>query len=250
LSDVLGDPLDVIGSGPTVVSSTSAVDASEVLAHYSAAGALPASVFMCLEAAAGGQSSVATAPTCHVQNYVIGNNALAVDAAGSEAERLGYSHAMTAAKASEGAAEDVGRHLLEVARRMRSSPGPDCLISGGEPVVRLAPAASRGRGGRNQQLILAAVERLMAESQPPGMVILSAGTDGEDGPTDAAGAWLDDAVLANARTLGLDPADYLGRNDAYTFFSAAGGLLKTGPTHTNVCDVRVVLVDRIELAER
>jgi glycerate 2-kinase len=250
LSDVLGDPLDVIASGPTVDSTTTARDALEVLTRYSAAGSLPAAVFMCIEQAAATEFSRANTSTCQVNNEVIGNNALAVDAAGIEAEKLGYSHAMTAAKCSEGLAEDVGRHLLDVALRMRATAGPDCLISGGEPVVRLAPAAARGKGGRNQQLVLAALERLAREGQPAGVVLLSAGTDGEDGPTDAAGAWLDDEVLERGAELGLDPATYLGRNDAYTFFSAAGGLLKTGPTHTNVCDLRVILVDRIELAQR
>ncbi len=178
---------------------------------------------------------------------MIGNNAVAVDAAGMEAERRGYSHAMVAARSSEGPAEELGRHLADVALRMRGERGPDCLVSGGEPVVRLAPAQQRGRGGRNQQLVLAAVEAL-ASKRPAGVCILSGGTDGEDGPTDAAGAMLDDQVLQAGER--LDAADYLRRNDAYTYFSTAGGLLKTGPTHTNVCDVRVVLVDRVELNER
>src|SRR5207253_14439 len=107
---------------------------------------------------------------------------VAVDAAGTEAERLGYSHAMIAAKSSEGVAEEVGRHLAEMALQMRGGSGPNCLISGGEPVVKLVAAAERGLGGRNQQLVLAAVERLQSDGAR-GIALLSGGTDGEDGPT-------------------------------------------------------------------
>jgi glycerate-2-kinase len=125
---------------------------------------------------------------------------------------------------------------------MREGPGPDCLITGGEPVVTLAPASIRGMGGRNQQLVLAALERLRSDGAR-GIALLSGGTDGEDGPTDAAGAVLDADVLASAAQ-GLDPADCLARNDAYHFFAPLGALITTGPTGTNVCDVRVVVVDQ------
>jgi len=127
---------------------------------------------------------------------------------------------------------------------MRDGQGPDCLVSGGEPVVMLVDAARRGLGGRNQQLVLAAVEHLAADGAA-GIVLLSGGTDGEDGPTDAAGAFLDADVLGAAKQRGLDPADYLARNDAYHFFEPLGALIKTGPTHTNVCDLRVVVVNRV-----
>ncbi|MBN2475296.1 MAG: glycerate kinase, partial [Pirellulales bacterium] len=140
-------------------------------------------------------------------------------------------------------AEEVGRHLAEMACRMRAAPGPNCLISGGEPVVTLVDSSRRGLGGRNQQLVLAAVECLAGDGAER-LVLLSGGTDGEDGPTDAAGALLDADVLAAAARRHLDPADYLARNDAYHFFQPLGALIHTGPTHTNVCDVRVVLVER------
>jgi glycerate-2-kinase len=120
------------------------------------------------------------------------------------------------------------------------------LISGGEPVVQLVPAAQRGMGGRNQQLVLAALEHLGQRTE--GIVLLSGGTDGEDGPTDAAGAFFDEQIATATRQRGLEAADYLRRNDAYHFFDPLGGLVRTGPTHTNVCDLRVVLVDRIENA--
>jgi hydroxypyruvate reductase len=261
LSDVMGDPLDIIASGPTVASRSTPREALAVLERFAARGHVPDTIFAALERPAGVGSSLTGAPWIgqasaprtsaarEPLNVVIGANALAVDAAGLEAERLGYSHAMTSAARGEGAVEEVGQRMADLAMAMRRDAGPDCLISGGEPVAHLAPLEIRGRGGRNQQLALAALCRL-APSWPSGVLILSGGTDGEDGPTDAAGAWVDDDVIAAARAHSLDPADSLRRNDAYTFFSRSGGLLKTGPTHTNVCDLRVALVDRIELAAR
>jgi glycerate-2-kinase len=249
ISDVLGDPLDVIASGPTVPDTKSPADALEVLRRFDAraAGISPA-VFQYLEQAVAVTRREGAAGSS-VINLVIGNNAVAVDAAGIEAERRGYAHAMLAANALEGPAEDVGRHLAEMAIRMRDEPGPDCLITGGEPTVRLVPAEQRGLGGRNQQLVLGALLRLL-ETQDAGrdplrdLALLSGGTDGEDGPTDAAGAFVDAAVGATLRHSRLDPADSLRRNDAYRFFEPLHALLKTGPTHTNVCDVRVVTVSR------
>ena len=264
ISDVLGDPLDVIASGPTVEDTSTPRAALNVLDVFAARdGGVSPAIFAYLEerdrrteyhSVQNGRSETASydagrseTPSyeTRVTNLVIGNNATAVDAAGAEAERLGYSHAMICASRSEGPAEEIGRHLADMAMKMRSGPGPNCLISGGEPVVTLCDAARRGLGGRNQQLVLAALLRLM-EHGPEGIVLLSGGTDGEDGPTDAAGAVVDAEVIATARQCQLDVADYLARNDAYNFFRRAGGLIRTGPTHTNVCDVRVVLVGRKE----
>jgi len=243
ISDVLGDPLDVIASGPTVEDSSTPQAALEVLRQFDArrAGISPR-VFQYLEAKQGSRPAE---PACRVKNLVIGNNAAAVDAAGREAERLGYTPATVSATGSEGPAEEIGHHLAAMALKMRDQPGPDCLISGGEPVVKLVAAKHRGSGGRSQQLVLAALERLAADGAS-GIALLSGGTDGEDGPTDAAGAVLDASILAAAGEHDLDPADYLARNDAYHFFQPLEALITTGPTHTNVCDVRVVLVDRVE----
>lgn len=241
ISDVLGDPLDVIASGPTVEDASTPEQALAVLERYDARRAgVPAAIFDDLQCR---RRVPREPPTCRVTNHIIGNLATAVDAAGVEAERLGYSHAMNCARQSEGEAEEVGRHLARMALSMRGGPGPDCLISGGEPVVRLAPPEVRGLGGRNQQLALAALEVLAADGGR-GIALLSGGTDGEDGPTDAAGALVDESVIVAASRLGLDAADYLRRSDAYHFFEPLGGLLKTGPTHTNVCDLRVVVVER------
>ncbi len=258
ISDVPGDPLDVIASGPTVDNRSTPHDALAVLARYDAQRSLPA-VTAYLQRLADNRAAAQSAPTaCQVTNLVIGNNALAVDAAGIVAERLGYSHAMIVAAEPEGTAESVGEHLAAMARTMLAGPGPNCLISGGEPVVKLVAAGKRGKGGRNQQLVLAAGIALAGPGPAAGeswrddfrpesargIFILSGGTDGEDGPTDAAGAWIDAEVLSRAAAAGLDPRAFLERNDAYHFFEPLGALLKTGPTDTNVCDVRVVLVER------
>lgn len=244
VSDVLGDPLDVIASGPTVTDSSTPAEALAVLAHFDPQRTdVAASIYRALESAQPRLSH----PACHVINEVIGNLAVAVDAAGIEAERRGYSHAMLVARELEGPAEGIGRHLADLALQMRRETGPDCLITGGEPVVQLAPESQRGLGGRNQQLVLAALDRLRSRgSSGEGVAILSGGTDGEDGPTDAAGAFLDASILQLAQSLGLDPAEYLHRNNAYRFFDACGGLIKTGPTHTNVCDIRVLVIDRVQ----
>jgi glycerate 2-kinase len=239
ISDVPGDPLDVIASGPTAPRETSPHDALDVLTQlglrdHPELAAIEAFLRQHVRADEG------VPLRARVTNLLIGNNALAVDAAGGEAERLGYSHAMIAATTPEGAAEDVGRHLAAMAVRMRDEPGPDCLISGGEPTVRLIDEAVRGRGGRNLQLALATVAAL---GDCRGIALLSGGTDGEDGPTDAAGAFVTEEVVARAKQLGLAAGVYLRRNDAYTFFDAAGGLFKTGPTQTNVCDLRVVVTN-------
>ncbi len=245
ISDVLGDPLDVIASGPTVPDSSTPQAALEVLERFSvpAAGIAPAVLEYLKRISAQKRIPANTVPpTCHAVNLVIGNNATAVAAAGAEAERLGYSVATTVAAQSEGPAEEIGRQLAEKAREMQAGSGATCLVSGGEPVVKLIEVSRRGLGGRNQQLVLAALVQLAGGAR--GIALLSGGTDGEDGPTDAAGALLDADVLAAAKRLNLDPSDFLARNDAYRFFAPLGALVKTGPTHTNVGDVRVVIVDR------
>jgi glycerate 2-kinase len=254
ISDVPGDRLDIIASGPTVEDASTPEDALRVLDEFRAreAGVSPRIFAYLREKQKRHVQSFS--PRVHAEaklsssnprilNLVIGNNATAVDAAGMEAERLGYAHAMSSSNQPEGFAEEVGRHLAEIALRMRTGAGPNCLISGGEPVVRLVEASRRGLGGRNQQLVLAALESL-AEDGAAGVALLSGGTDGEDGPTDAAGAVLNEEILAAAKVRRLSPRDYLERNDAYRFFAQLGALIKTGPTQTNVCDLRVVLVDR------
>lgn len=240
LSDVLGDDLSLVASGPTVVRKPTPAAAIEVLQNLGLeSGPTGRTAIAVLEALRENRDE--TEPISRVTNLVIGNNTTAVDAAGVEAERLGYSHAMISAKEPEGPAEDVALRLVEMARMMRNQDGPDCLITGGEPTVRLCSEATRGLGGRNQQLALAA---LVAEADWHGLALVAGGTDGEDGPTDAAGAFVDEETANRARELRLDAHDYLRRNDAYHFFERTNSLIKTGPTHTNVCDLRVVTVSR------
>lgn len=240
ISDVMGDPFDVIASGPTFPDSSTANQAREILKQF---GAGKESWFARVDAVLA-SSRPPQKPTAEVLHFIIGNNAVAVDAAGIEAESRGYSHAMTSSRKLEGDAEVLGRNLAQLAKQMRDNKGPDCLISGGEPVVAWSGAGERGLGGRNQQLTLAAVDELRGDAH--GLCLLSGGTDGEDGPTSAAGACLDEFTYTNAQSLGLDPATFLAKQDAYHFFKRAGGLIETGATHTNVGDLRVIVVDRIE----
>lgn len=243
ISDVLGDPLDVIASGPTVEDTSTPLDALDVLSRFDSRDAgISATVFHYLERAASEIRS-RNEQICRVTNLIIGNNETAVQAAGSEASRRGYQTELDAVQHLEGEAEQVGRELADKALEMHASSGRRCLISGGEPTVKLIDAGRRGLGGRNQQLVLAALQRLIGREFEPisGFALLSGGTDGEDGPTDAAGAVLDADVITAMQTAGLTPAEYLARNDAYNFFDPLGALIRTGPTHTNVCDLRVLV---------
>ncbi|QDV72634.1 glycerate kinase type-2 family protein [Botrimarina mediterranea] len=240
ISDVLGDPLDLIASGPTVEPQSTPADALAVLDRLRLGGEPQlANVVHILQSTANEKRA---RPTTEATTLVLANNATAVDAAGVEAEKLGYSHAMDCARRSEGPAEEVGRHLAQMALRMRDATAPnepDCLITGGEPTVMLAPPEIRGKGGRNQQLVLAA---LQAIGDCRDIAVVSGGADGEDGPTDAAGAMVDERIAA--KLVGADLADTMRRNDAYPLFDGVEALLKTGPTNTNVCDLRVVTVSR------
>ncbi len=234
LSDVPGDDLATIASGPTVLRQPSQQAAIQVLCDLE------------LQNTPAGKKAtnflqrppeILPTNTTDVTNVLIGNNATAVDAAGVQAEQLGYSHAMISATEPEATAEQVADGLIDMAQTMRRQEGPDCLISGGEPTVQLANEAERGLGGRNQQLVLSALASLPDWHN---LALLSGGTDGEDGPTDAAGAVVNEQIAKQASALKLDAQDYLNRNDAYHFFEKVDSLIKTGPTHTNVCDLRVV----------
>jgi glycerate 2-kinase len=241
ISDVLGDPLEMIASGPTVADSSTVADALAVLRRFdSAANPFPASVWEYLERVTA--VDVASQPGQQQQQLqqVIGNNRTAVEAAAEEARRRGWQVSVEANEELEGAAEAVGQRL---AGMFDERPAEDhCFISGGEPVVELVAADRRGSGGRNQQLVLAAVADRLGQGADFGAgLLMSAGTDGEDGPTDAAGAWVDKQLLAEIQSRQLDPQPFLDRNDAYHFFEPLGGLIQTGPTHTNVCDLRIVL---------
>lgn len=246
ISDVIGDPLEIIASGPTVKNTATTCDAAAV---FDELGLRDSPVATHVIRILGAEKDTAQAQSSilgETTNIVIGNNQLAVDAAGIEARRRGYLTETRAAEQLEGPAEEVGVDLASAALQLRNRGGARCLVTGGEPTVQLVEESRRGRGGRNQQLVLAGLHRRTSAEQTDAnpfasTILLSGGTDGEDGPTDAAGAVADAKVVENARLRGLNPVEYLERNDAYSFFSDTGGLIVTGPTHTNVCDVRVVL---------
>jgi hydroxypyruvate reductase/glycerate 2-kinase len=243
ISDVVGDPLDVIASGPTAPDPTTFADALAVLARHGLTGRAPAAVVDHLRrGAAGGVPETPKSLPETVHNHILGNNVRSLAAAQRKAEALGY-RAVNLGSYVEGETAAVGTVLAGIVRSIRREGLPArpavCLLSGGETTVTLGEG--HGLGGRNQELVLAAAVQLGADGMA-GVVVLSGGTDGEDGPTDAAGAAADEETLRRAAERGLDPRAFLARHDAYPFFEAAGGLLKTGLTHTNVTDVRVILV--------
>lgn len=250
ISDVVGDPLDIIASGPTIPDPATPADALTVLKKFDAKPPdVPQAVFDHLEhasAAVAGRASAASGDPrrTEVTNHIIGSNATALAAAEQKARQLGYAvHSL--GSANQGEANAVGCELAELCLSIRDrgepvSP-PVCILSGGEPVVHVAKTDRPRKGGRNQQLVLAAVESLWTDGMDR-IAILSGGTDGEDGPTDAAGAFADADLLLRAKSQGLTPADDLAINNAYHFFDESGGLIKTGPTNTNVMDLRVAIV--------
>ncbi len=242
ISDVIGDPLDVIASGPTVPNTQSREEARTVLRRFDPDRQyVPAAVDHFLDRPDERQRLPSRA---RVLNHIIGSNRVALQAAAVRARELGY--ALEPIETDrDGVARDEGVALAEWCRRLQASlragEQPRCILSGGEPVVRIEQSDRTQKGGRNQELALAALKYLWPDRMS-GLCILSGGTDGEDGPTDAAGAVIDAELAARARGLGLAPEPFLSDHNAYPFFDAVGGLLKTGPTQTNVMDVRVALV--------
>lgn len=235
LSDVIGDPLDVIASGPTAPDPTSFSDALGVLEDRAVLQRVASSVRNRLEAGASGELPETPKPGdpmfAGVTHVVLGNNRLVVAAAAKTAERLGYP-ARVALEGVQGEARDVA---LDLVAQARSLPSPGCLVAGGETTVTVR---GRGRGGRCQELALAAA---LALEPGEDVCVLAAGTDGTDGPTDAAGAVVDGTTVARGRAIGLEPLDALADNDAYAFLGATGDLVVTGPTNTNLLDLYIVV---------
>ncbi len=245
LSDVIGDDLDVIGSGPAAPDSSTFASARSVIQKYGIADAVPPAVLARIDAGMHGEIAETPKPGdpvfARVQNLVVGSNRLAVDAAVRKARRLGFRPLVLSTRI-EGETREVARMHAAIAREVVASGqplrAPACLISGGETTVTLRGA---GLGGRNQEFALAAAIDLAGCDN---IVVLSGGTDGTDGPTDAAGAIADGTTLARAAALGMNAHGYLADNDSYHFFEPLGDLLDTGPTGTNVMDVRLLLVGR------
>lgn len=221
LSDVIGDDLSVIGSGPTVLDSTTVADAAAVMKRFG----IPIPKF----------TETPKTPL-DAQNVIVGSNRQSIVAAAKRAKELGY-RPIVLSTTIDGETRDIARMHAAIAREMIASGGTRvCFLSGGETTVTLRGS---GLGGRNQEFVLAAA---IALASTPKVTIFSGGTDGIDGPTDAAGAIADASTLRRAAVLRLNPAQFLADNDSYHFFEKAGGLVKTGPSGTNVADVRILLV--------
>ncbi|QDV49102.1 glycerate kinase type-2 family protein [Gimesia fumaroli] len=246
ISDVVGDPLDIIASGPTVVDSSTPAEALKILQRFvSDRQQVPDSVWSVLEADPARSPAQEVSRQTKVINQIIGSNATALKAAKQQAEEAGY-EIVTLGSENEGTASGIGIELAELCLKIRDGAGPvsrpACVLSGGEPVVDLSSTPNPGKGGRNQEVVLAAMQRLWEEDLS-GICVLSGGTDGEDGPTDAAGGILDAQVLERAHAMSIDPAPFLKDHNSYPCLAEVGGLLKTGATQTNVMDLRVALVE-------
>jgi glycerate 2-kinase len=245
LSDVIGDDLGVIGSGPTAADNSTFAGALEILCKYRIEDRTPCSIRQRIERGAAGDVPETPKPgdpaLDRTQNLIVGSNLLAVNAAVEKAGELGR-RSMILSTFIEGETRDVARMHAAIARQavIYGQPlrGPACIISGGETTVTIRGS---GKGGRNQEFALAAAMDLAGL---PDVLILSGGTDGTDGPTDAAGAIADGRTCERAAKLGMRAKDYLADNNSYPFFEKLGDLVITGPTNTNVMDVRLILVGR------
>jgi hydroxypyruvate reductase len=243
LSDVIGDDLNVIASGPAVPDTSTFDDTRQVLEKYEIWDQVPQSVQGRIQR--GLQGDVEDTPKAgdavfqRCFSELVGTNLQALKAAGSKAEALGY-QTLILSSTVEGEAREVVKVLTAIAREVRGSgnplSAPACILCGGETTVTIR---GDGKGGRNQEFALASA---LAIDGMENVVVLAGGTDGNDGPTDAAGAIADGRTLARARAKGLDPFDYLRRNDAYHFFQPLKDLVITGPTRTNVMDVYMLLL--------
>ena len=245
ISDVPEDDLTVIASGPTVTDNTSFDDTLRIISRYNLSDQLPISIYQRIMDGCKGMLPD-TFKEQHpvfdkVRNKIIGNNSLALKAAELKAIQLGY-HICRVESGLTGDAEQVGRSLLHFCKNYQGVK-PACVLLGGETTVMVT---GNGVGGRNQQMALSALLELASVDDnvfSNKITFLSAGTDGTDGPTDAAGAMVDVGIISAAKELNLDTAKYLLNNDAYTFFEQTGGLIKTGATNTNVMDLVVILIE-------
>ncbi|MFO0826318.1 MAG: MOFRL family protein, partial [Gemmataceae bacterium] len=238
--DVVGDPLDVIASGPTSPDPTTFEEALAVLQRYGLKERTPAAVLQHLERGRAGEiPETPKSVPGNVTNLVIGSNRVALNASRRKAEQLGY-RVLDLGAFVEGETQQVATAVAGIVRSIRTNAAPiappACLLIGGETTVTLGE--NPGKGGRNQEFVLAMLAKL-GPAGMAGVTVLSGGTDGEDGPTDAAGAIADETTAA---ALAGSIPESLRRHDAYPLLERVGGLLKPGLTGTNVMDVRVVLV--------
>jgi glycerate-2-kinase len=255
VSDVVGNDLESIASGPSYWDSTSYGEARRILEDYSLWVKAPASVRKVIEAGVSGRIPETLKKGDlvfrNVSTFIIGDNATALAAAAERAEGLGF-RVFILTGGDSGEARDAAGKYASVADGMvrPGKPGrnPLCLLAGGELTVKVK---GKGRGGRNAEFVLAGLLEFMripafgsTKDSPPrwNFLVASLGTDGRDGPTDAAGAWANAATSLLAKRRGLSAKEYLERNDSYSFFKKAGGLIITGPTRTNVMDLRLILL--------
>lgn len=242
LSDVIEDRLDVIGSGPTVNDPTTFKEAFSILEKYLLLDKAPASVINHLQFGIAGRiSDTPKDLPASIQNKVLGNNALALDAAANQARQFGY-QVINLGSCMDGDTAELALFHASIARSLlkynQPAPPPVCILSGGETTVNLG--VNPGKGGRNQEMALAFLCSL--KNRPLHRItFLAAGTDGEDGPTDAAGAFADSDTLRQSGP--MDASDYLARHDAYHYFKTSGSLFQPGPTGTNVMDLRVLIIE-------
>jgi glycerate-2-kinase len=243
ISDVIGDKIETIASGPTSPDSTTYKDALDIIKRVGLMKKLPKSIIDFLHR--GEQGFIPETPKegnqifSNVENIIISSNIDALMAARDKANEFGL-YQMILSSEIRGEAKDVGRELASIALKTKRNftSFPRCLISGGEATVTVK---GQGKGGRNMELALAFA---MAIDGTNGITLLSAGTDGTDGPTEAAGAIVDSRTIARAKAIGLMPEAYLRENDSYNFFKKINGLFITGPTGTNVMDIQIMIVEK------
>ncbi len=246
LSDVVGDDPATIASGITAPDPTTFGDALSTMEKYDIQGRVPPEVMAVLRMGAEGRIPETLKPGDPAEdlavNHLIGTNRSALSAAAEKAQALGYTPVRLTSRLT-GEAREAARFLaavaVDAAKQGMTARPPACILSGGETTVTIR---GDGKGGRNQEMALAfLVEMARNPDDFAGIAFLSGATDGNDGPTDAAGAFADLDLLTEARNRSLDPAAHLRNNDAYSFFEQIDGLLKTGPTNTNVCDLQIIL---------
>lgn len=243
LSDVVGDPLDVIGSGPTVPDPSTFEDALEILRKYDLIRKIAPSIRCHLQSGKEGKAAETPKPGDpafeKVDNILIGSNILALRAAGQKARSLGF-NTLILSSSVIGETREAAKFHAAIAKEIVATGHPlhrpACVLSGGETTVTIR---GHGLGGRNQEFALAAALEIDGLEK---VVLLSGGTDGTDGPTDAAGAVADHTTVKRAVAMGMNPRNHLEENNAFPFFENLGDLLMTGPTRTNVMDVRILLV--------
>jgi len=243
LSDVIGDNISAIASGPTAPDTSTFKDCFNILGKYDLIEGVPQSVLGFIKKGLRGEVEETTKKEDpvfkKVHNIIIGSNILALNAAAKRASELGY-NSLILSSFIEGETREVAKVHAAIAKEIRSSGNPvappACVASGGETTVAIK---GDGLGGRNQEFVLACAIEINGMERT---VILSGGTDGTDGPTDAAGAICDGSTIERSLKLGMNAGEYLGRNDSYHFFKKLGDLIVTGPTRTNVMDVRLILV--------